>query len=103
MVYKIEEAAQVNEITSIQSAVGVGITVLQYFAYILQCLQDSALAGAVGAEQQGNRSQLDTHTFAHTLEVFQFDSSQAGRRIIIFTLTPGGRVEELEETGQRFQ
>ena len=56
---EVQEASQVNGFTALQGAIGVDVLPLQDFTHVLKRLQHAALAGTVGAEQQGDWPELD--------------------------------------------
>jgi hypothetical protein len=67
------KAAQINRFAADRRSVGIKVVSIEYFMGIVKGLNDGAFAGAVGAEEEGDRFEVDSNRFLYAFEVFDGD------------------------------
>ena len=70
---EVAESAQVDPVAAEIALVNVDAAIAQDFVCVAERVEHGALAGAVVAEQQGDRPKLDPHWASDALEVLDLD------------------------------
>jgi hypothetical protein len=72
-VNQIFKPAQINRFAADGGSVGIEVVSFEDFKGVVKSLNDGAFAGAVGAEEEGDRLEVDSNRFIYAFEVFDGD------------------------------